>query len=328
MTAAQPAGRQATTEVPIASPDDMAGSVRTALAGRRFDCATHVVICEADRFAGLVPIEKLLEASPQSTIGSVMDANPLVVAPGLDQEVAAWRAANQHQTALPVVDNARRFVGLIAPHRIAAVLAAEHEEDLARLAGFRHDVENARTTSEEPVRRRFQHRLPWLVLGLIGAVTAADLVARFESQLETSVALLYFIPGIVYIADAVGTQTETIVIRGLSLGIPMRQMIGRELLTGLMVGLALAAIGTPLVWWHWREGALAMSVGLSMLATCATATTAAMALPWLFHRAGIDPAFGSGPLATVIQDLLSIWIYLVVATARLGFAVPLTPVGN
>jgi magnesium transporter len=196
------------------------------------------------------------------------------------------------------------------------VLAAEHEEDLARLAGFRHDFEAARNTSEEPVRRRFEHRLPWLVLGLIGAVTAADLIARFETQLGANLVLLYFIPGIVYIADAVGTQTETIVVRGLSLGIPMRNMVGRELLTGSAVGFALAAVATPLVWWHWGEAALALSVGLSMFATCATATTAAMALPWMFHRSGIDPAFGSGPLATVIQDLLSIWIYLIVATTR------------
>jgi magnesium transporter len=127
--------------------------------------------------------------------------------------------------------------------------------------------------------------------------------------------LLYFIPGIVYIADAVGTQTETFVIRWLSLGIPMRRMVGRELFTGLAVGLALAFVATPVVWWHWPDRSLALLVGLSMFATCSTATAAAMALPWLFDLAGIDPAFGSGPLATVIQDLVSIWIYLLVATA-------------
>ncbi|HYN10926.1 MAG TPA: magnesium transporter [Vicinamibacterales bacterium] len=311
----QMAIEHATRRVPIASPDDLAGSVRAALLGREFDCATHVVVCDTNRFVGILRIETLLAAPAAATVASVMDSDPPVVEPGVDQEVAAWRAVRQQRAALSVVDGDRRFVGLIPAHRLMAVLAAEHEEDLAHLAGFRQGQETARTTSEEPVPRRFLHRAPWLLLGLAGALIAADLVGWFEAQLKEGLALMFFIPGIVYIADAVGTQTETIVIRGLSLGIPMRRMVGRELLTGLAVGLALAAVATPIVWWHWHDRALAMSVGLSMLATCSTATMAAMALPWLFDLMGIDPAFGSGPLATVVQDLLSIWIYLLVATA-------------
>lgn len=309
------AAGHASTCVPVASPRDRVDAVRAQLISRQFDCATHVVVCEGGRLAGLVRIETLLAAPGDGPLSSIMDPGPAIVHPGVDQEVAAWRAVRHHQTVLPVIDREHRFVGLIPADRIAAVLAAEHEEDLARLAGFKHDVRSARVSSEEAVPRRFVHRLPWLLLGLAGALVAADLVGSFEAQLQDAVVLLYFVPGIVYIADAVGTQTETIVIRGLSLGIPMRQMVGRELLTGLAVGLALALAATPVVWWHWPDRNLALSVGVSMFATCSTATAAAMALPWLFDLAGIDPAFGSGPLATVIQDLVSIWIYLLVATA-------------
>jgi magnesium transporter len=117
-------------------------------------------------------------------------------------------------------------------------------------------------------------------------------------------------PGIVYLADAVGTQTETVIVRGLSLGVPMRRMVSRELLAGVVIGLALAAITGPLVFWHWGDSRLALSVSVSVLAASSTATGAAMALPWVFNLLKLDPAFGSGPLATVIQDLLSIWIYL------------------
>jgi magnesium transporter len=301
--------------VPVASPRDRVDAVQASLTGGRFDCATHVVVCEDQHFVGMLRIETLLAAPDDAPLSSIMDSDPAIVHAGVDQEVAAWRAVRHHQTAVPVIDRERRFVGLIGPDRIAGVLAAEHEEDLARLAGFRHDTQSARASSEEPVPRRFLHRVPWLLVGLAGALVAADLVASFEARLQGAVTLLYFIPGIVYIADAVGTQTETIVIRGLSLGVPLRRMIGRELLTGLAVGLALALAATPLVWWLWLDRGLALSVGLSMLATCSTATAAAMALPWLFDLAGIDPAFGSGPLATVIQDLVSIWIYLLVATA-------------
>ena len=312
------AARHATRHVPIASPGDLTGHVRASLAGRLFDCATHIVVCDGDRFAGLLRIETLFAARAETPVASLMDADPPIAEPGVDQEVAARRAVREDRAALAVVDDQRRFVGLIPASRLAGVLASEHEEDLARIAGFQHRAADARVTTEEPVRRRFLHRLPWLVLGLAGALFAADLVGHFETALEQAVMVAFFIPGIVYIADAVGTQTETIVIRGLSLGIPMRRMIGRELLTGLAVGLALAAMATPLVWFHWRDGALALSVGLSMLATCSTATMAAMAMPWLFDMVGIDPAFGSGPVATVIQDLLSIWIYLLVATSGIN----------
>ena len=135
--------------------------------------------------------------------------------------------------------------------------------------------------------------------------------------LELKMVLAFFIPGIVYLADAVGTQTETVVVRGLSVGVPIQRMVVRELLTGVAIGLALAAVSSPLVWWRWRDADLALCVGLSLFAACSIATVSAMLLPWLFDTLGIDPAFGSGPLATVIQDLLSILIYFLVAMAVL-----------
>ena len=94
----------------------------------------------------------------------------------------------------------------------------------------------------------------------------------------------------------------------------MRRMVGRELLAGLLIGIALAAFALPLVWLRWSDASLAMSVALSVLVASSIATLVAMALPWLFDAFAMDPAFGSGPLGTVIQDLLSIWIYLSVTS--------------
>lgn len=308
------AAEHATGRVPVAGPLQRAGDVREMLVGQRYDCASHIVVCDADQFLGLVTIEEVLLAHPDVTIESLMDREAPVVAPGVDQEVAAWRAVRHGESALAVVDGDRHFVGVIPPHRLLGVLLSEHEEDLARFGGFLRSSSVARTASEEPVQRRFRHRLPWLLLGLGGALLAADLVASFETHLQLNVMLAFFIPGIVYLADAVGTQTETVVVRGLSLGIPMRRMLARELLAGVLIGIALAAVALPFVWWRWHDGNLALSVGASVFAACSTATLAAMMLPWLFDAFRLDPAFGSGPLATVVQDLLSIWIYLSITT--------------
>ena len=195
------------------------------------------------------------------------------------------------------------------------MLLAEHNEDLARIGGYLKTNAAALEASEEPVPRRFRHRIPWLLLGLAGALLAAVIVGRYESLLAEHVLLAFFVPGIVYLADAVGTQTETIVVRGLSVGVTMRRMMRREIAAGLAIGAALAIIAYPVVAWAWGSQQLALGVSLAVLAACSTASAAAMALPWLIARCGGDPAFGSGPLATVIQDLLSIMIYFEVVTA-------------
>lgn len=307
------AAEHACAGVPVTSPIHRAGDVRQALVGQRYESASHIVVCEGDKFLGILRIEDLLAAPADSLVGSLMDREAPVVGPGVDQEVAAWHAVRNEEAALSVVDREGRFVGIIPPHRLLAVLLSEHEEDLSRLGGFLKSTSAARTTSEEPVERRFLHRVPWLLVGLGGALLAADFVGWFEAQLQHKVMLAFFIPGIIYMADAVGTQTETIIVRGLSVGVAMRQMVGRELLAGLAIGLALAVVAGPLVWWRWGDADVALCVGLSLFAACSTATLAAMLLPWLFDAFGQDPAFGSGPLATVIQDLLSILMYFAVA---------------
>lgn len=308
------AAQHVTRHVPVFAPTQRVDDTRATLMRQHYECASHIVICSDQRVLGLLRIEDLLGAPPDLTLDALMDCDAPRVAPGVDQEIAAWRAVRHRESALAVVDSDGGLIGVIPPHRLLAVLLSEHEEDLTRLGGFIKGTEAARVSSEEPVIRRFRHRIPWLLVGLVGALLAANFVGRFEAQLQDKVMLAFFLPGIIYLADAVGTQTETVVVRGLSVGIGMRQMLGRELMVGLAIGLALALVAGPLVWLLWNESDIALCVGLAVFAACGTATLAAMALPWLLSTCSMDPAFGSGPLATVVQDLLSILIYLGIAT--------------
>jgi magnesium transporter len=311
----QTASAHATTAVPIAAADDRAGDVRRALEGRSYASAVDVAVCDGEQLLGLVTIERLLAAAPETVLAQLMDDTPPIVAPGVDQERAAWRAVQHDESSVAVVDDDGRFCGLIPPQRMLAVLLTEHSEDLSRLGGFLHDAETGRRASFEPVPRRLWHRLPWLLLGLAGAMLASALVGSFEGTLESHLVLTFFIPGIVYMADAVGTQTETLVIRGLSLGVPIAGVVRREVLTGLCVGLSLAVLFFPFSLLAWHELDVSLAVSLSLFAACSTATIVAMTLPWLLDRLGADPAFGSGPLATVVQDLLSLVVYLAIAVA-------------
>lgn len=309
------AAEHATRHVPVAQPADSADDVRRALVGRQFECADDVAVLDGPALAGVVPIERLLGAPANARIAEIMDADPPVVGPQAAQEVVAWNMVKRGESSMAVIDDEGRFAGLIPPHRMLAVLLAEHDEDLARLGGYLASTRRARRAAEEPVGRRLLHRLPWLIVGLVGAMASAAIVGAFESQLETKVLLAFFIPAVVYMADAVGTQTETVLIRGLSIGVTVRSVIRRELATGAVVGLVVAAAFLPFAVGVWGDGRVAIAVALALFASCSIATLVAMILPWGFQRLGVDPAFGSGPLATVAQDLLSIVVYLAIAMA-------------
>jgi magnesium transporter len=287
-------------DVPRAGASDRAGDVRRALTGRRFTTASAVAVLDGDRLSGLVTIEALLAADEATTLDELMDAEPTVVHAGVDQERAVLHLVRSGGVSLAVVDESDAFLGLIPPERMLVVLVEEHDEDIARLGGFLSSTASARSAAEETVGRRFWHRIPWLLVGLAGAAVAAAIVGAFESQLKEEVLLAFFVPSVVYMADAVGTQTEAIVIRGLAVGVRPAQIVVREAFL-------------PLAWVIWGSGPVAVAVSLALFASCSVATLVAMGLPFLLQRLGRDPAFGSGPLATVVQDLLSIAIYFAVA---------------
>jgi magnesium transporter len=303
----------ATAEVPTASPGQSVGEVRDAIVGTSYESAVDVAVLADNRLVGLVSIEALLAADHGTAIEALMDPDPPVVAPGEDQEVAAWVMCRKAEESIAVVDADGRFVGLIRANRMLEVLLAEHDEDLARIGGFLAGSGRARSAAEESVMRRLHHRLPWLLIGLIGAMVSALLVGAFEEELDRKVLLAFFVPAVVYMADAVGGQTRVVLIRGLSVGVGIRGVARTELITGVIMGAVVGAAFVPFALIGWGDGGVAAAVGLALFASCAISTVVAMALPWAFQSFGADPAFGSGPLATVIQDLLSIAVYLAIA---------------
>lgn len=175
-------------------------------------------------------------------------------------------------------------------------------------------VDEERATTVEGVRKRLRHRLPWLGIGLVGAMASAWMVGAAEAELSRTVTVAFFLPAIVYMADAVGTQTEVLAVRGLAVGVAVREIVVKELLTGLLIGLCVSSAFVPFVLALYGDLSLAIAVAVSLLVSSTVASVVALVLPWILSSAGKDPAFGSGPISTVIQDLLSIAIYLVLAT--------------
>ena len=309
------AAEHATERVPVTHRRQRVGELRGELVGHRFDCAEDVAVLESDRLVGVVSIERVLAAGSNAIVEEIMDPDPPKVAPDTDQERAVRGMVERHECSLAVVNADGRFLGLIPPYRMVRILLDEHDEDLARLGGYLAGTARARGAAEEPVGQRLWHRLPWLLVGLLGAMGATAIVGGFKHQLEANVLLAFFIPAVVYMADAVGTQTETVMIRALAAGVTVRSVLRRELVTGLVMGVVIGSAFLAFALVGWGDAEVAVAVALAMFASCSIATVVAMALPAAFQRLGSDPAFGSGPLATVIQDLLSIVVYLAIVVA-------------
>jgi magnesium transporter len=305
------------TSVASVSRDEPVRAVLERMRRAEPEDVTAIYVTDADgRLLGRVDLPALLGADDRQPIGDLMVEVDVTVGPETGQERAASIAVSHELVALPVVDGERRLLGVVPARTLMAVLRAEHLEDLRRLAGVHREQVMARDAIEEPPLRRVRHRLPWLLVGLAGSALATVVMTGFEATLSTSLAVAFFVPGIVYLADAIGTQTEAAAVRGLSLvHEPLPQLVWGELRAGMFMGTVLAALALPAVWLGFGDPSLAVAVGGALLAAGTVATTIGLLLPWAIARMGRDPAYGSGPLATVIQDVLSIAIYLGIASA-------------
>jgi magnesium transporter len=293
--------------------ETVAGALARLGAAKPADLELICVIDERERVVGALPASRLFGADGAARLGDVMDARFPSVRADEDQEVAASLALHHGVSALPVVDRAGRLLGVMPAQALMQVLRREHVEDLHVLAGIRREAAQARHAIEDPPLRRARHRLPWLFVGLAGGAVATAAMASFQATLEKMVAVAFFVPALVYLADAIGTQAEAIAVRGLSL---TRSGIGHllsgELRTGMLIGAALGIAAYLPVLLAFGDARLAGAVSTSIFVAGTLASAIGLGLPWLFARRGWDPAYGSGPVATVIQDILSILVYFAV----------------
>ncbi|MBE0447434.1 MAG: magnesium transporter [Actinobacteria bacterium] len=303
--------------VPTALPEDTVAQVvqMIAKATRKWDSLTYVYVLDHDkRPVGVVTIEELYASSPSDTMSNIMRVNIEAVDPYMDQEQAAITAIRSDLDAAPVVDSKGRFIGAIDHDNILDILRYENIEDLLRLSGIHAErpiVDIVRARITQLVRMR----IPWLVLGLVGGMLATVVIGSFVHTLERELALAFFIPVIVYMSDAVATQTETIFIRSLSLeAIDVKRYLAREALVGVILGVVLSALLFMFAVLYLQQLSVAVVVGLAMLASISTAVFIAILIPWILSKFKRDPAFGSGPFATIVQDILSIIIYFAIAT--------------
>jgi magnesium transporter len=309
------AGWHMVSRIPVARAEDVAGDVLDRLKGKDWDTINYIYVVDDERvIKGVVSLNQIFAAEPSTLLERLMKNEVVTVTTEADQEEVAVLAVQHQKKAIPVVDKRNRLLGVVPPHCILDIMHQEHMEDLLRLVGVR----NHASLVERPLQL-IKARLPWLFLGLIFGLAGTSIVSLFESALREELALAFFVPLIVYMADAVGTQTETIFIRSLSQGMISRtssvsSYVWKEIMVGLSMGIVLGILSLLSVSLVWGNINLALIIAVSMFATISSAVIIAVFIPWLLFKMKTDPAYGSGPFATAIQDIVSLVFYFVIAS--------------
>jgi len=253
--------------------------------------------------------DKTLKAS------DIMIKDLITVDQNTDHERVVYKALSNGLKAIPVVDADCKFLGVVPYDVILQIFNHEVEGDIFNFGGIFHKVGKEYTSINSTASHMIQSRLPWLIIGVIGGILAASLIALFEELLASFIALASFIPVMVYMSDAAGAQTEALIIR--SMALDSRLNIRRYLTREIIVATALAAVSglfAAFLAYVTRQNItlgliIFFALFLSIIASVAINTFA----PLILKKFNYDPALATGPLATIFSDITTLAIYLLVA---------------
>jgi magnesium transporter len=278
------------------------------------------VVDEHDRLVGVIGLRDLVLSKPDQPIHSVMATELVTVTADTDQEKVAECASRYDLVAIPVVDDQRRLLGVVTIDDIVDVLREEATEDILRMAGAGQMLVDTRSFVAS-----FRTRLPWLGAAAGGGLLVAISLQGFEDALRSVPALALFMPVVAGMGGNVGTQSSTIVVRGIAVGYVEHTRIGRLVLREVTLGASLGmiygiviALLAPLVGTAGSDPlGLGLVITLGMMGSMIIAAAVGTSVPLILHRLNIDPAIATGPFVTTAVDILGLLLYFWLATLLL-----------
>ncbi|MCS5653166.1 MAG: magnesium transporter [Candidatus Marinimicrobia bacterium] len=274
-----------------------------------------------DRLVGVVSLRALATTPSDTKLKDIMIKRVHSVRPETDQEEVARVVAQYNFLAVPIIDPDERLLGIVTVDDVVDVIREEATEDFLQMAGAGKDREILLKSSWENARAR----LPWLFASWVGGIIAASLIGAFEHMLESIIVLAAFIPVIIGMGGNIGTQSSTIIVRGIATG---RVDVGGELkliLKEMRVGLILGVLYGLLLGFFAdfsfedAPSNLGIVVGLSICASMLLAATIGTVTPLILRKLDIDPAIATGPFVTTSIDILGVLFYFVIAGSILVF---------
>lgn len=272
------------------------------------------------KLVGTVALRYLLLSDPDAIIGDIMHENVISINTLMDQEEVAKHFKKYDFTAMPVVDNEGRLVGIITVDDIVDIMEEETTEDMEKMAAI---VPSDKSYMKTGIFETFKKRIPWLLLLMISATFTGKIITSFEEALSVYVILTAFIPMLMDTGGNAGGQASVTIIRGLSLGeiayhdIP--KIIWKEFRVALLCGVTLALANFAKLLWLDKVGVrVSLVVCSTLVLEVVIAKFVGCMLPIGAKKLGFDPAVMASPFITTIVDALSLLIYFSIATSLLG----------
>ena len=269
------------------------------------------------KLIGTVALRYLLISPSDAVIGEIMHEDVIFINTMMDQEEVARQFQKYDFTAMPVVDNEERLVGIITVDDIVDILQEEATEDIEKMAAI---VPTDKPYMKTTVFETWKKRIPWLLLLMISATFTGSIITSFEDALSACVVLTAYIPMLMDTGGNAGGQASVTIIRGLSLNeIEFKdafRVLWKEARVAVLCGLTLAAANfVKLLLLDHVTIAVAAVVCLTLIAAVFIAKVIGCLLPMLAKKIGFDPAVMASPFITTIVDALSLLIYFSIATA-------------
>lgn len=284
--------------------------------GREIDNLNYVyVVDDESRLVGVTPLHQLLFCEPDTAMESITDKNFPRVHAGQDQEEVAILFDKYAVLAVPVVDEHGELIGRITADDILEVVQEEATEDMYRLAGLSDQDDLA-----EPVGITAWRRGVWLGVNLLTAILASVVISQFEATIAQIVALAVLMPIVASMGGIAGTQTLTVIVRGIALGRVTfdnaKRALIKETMVSVVTGMSFALlIGSVAAWWFPELGyRLGLIIAAAMLINLMAAGLAGSLIPLTLQRINIDPALASGTILTTVTDVVGFLTFLGLAT--------------
>jgi magnesium transporter len=275
------------------------------------------VVDEYGKLVGVSSLRQLVVVAPETLLKEFMTTDVFSVQTDMDQEEVARLVARYDILAVPVVDGSNRLVGIVTVDDVIDILRKEATEDILKMAGAGEEFVETKS-----IFKSTRIRLPWLFASCLGGIFAFFIIGQFESSLSKIAALAAFIPVIMGMGGNIGTQSSTIVVRGLATGrINVREIwpvVFKELTIGIILGLVYGLLIGSVAQFRYSMEALAISVALAVICSMSIAALVGSLVPMAFARINIDPAVATGPLVTTSIDIISVFFYFLIATTLLG----------
>ncbi|HOW56726.1 MAG TPA: magnesium transporter [Smithellaceae bacterium] len=276
------------------------------------------VVDDEDKLRGTVPLQQLITNKRFTPIMEVIDKDIPSVPADMDQEEVARLFKKYDLVSVGVVDSANHLLGRITIDDVVDAIQEETSEDIYRIAGLGEDdtVFNNATDS-------IKNRLPWLYLNLIMALASVFVLGFFEDTLHAMVALVFFMPVVAGLGGNAGSQTLTLIVRGMALGEVTfqnaKRALARQIAVGIANGVAVGiAIGIIACIWKGIP-MLGLILGLAMIVSVFAGTFVGALIPLVLKRFKLDPALGSHIFLTAFTDAFGFLAYLTLATFLLKY---------